>query len=272
MKYLKHVTVAGEDEKIQALRSQHGLAAYGAYWLILEKIATQFRAESISTSLTLSVRKWGQHVEMKPTWIRKVLMSGHSLGLWSAVTNGELITINVPNLLKYCDEYTKKVRRVSGQTPEAVRSGPGLPALPALLPIQDLAAGATAGGLEAPAVPPKATRSKDACAFSGGCPRRGTIPGNDGKWYCDLHDREPTQPPPPPPPGNGAGKEENKTTVPQIIRALNLTPEKSASVAPLFHRHQERPFPNDELASQLLGAGLDANEVFRAARVFFRKQ
>ncbi len=55
-------------------------------------------------------------------------------------------------------------------------------------------AGVTAGGSETPPAPPKATRSKDACAFIGGCDKRGTI-GNNGRWYCHTHNPDnPTTP------------------------------------------------------------------------------
>jgi hypothetical protein len=194
------------------------------------------------------------------------------------------VRVGIPNLPKYADEYTKKVGIKSRQTRDKVPSESGSPALPALPDIKDLGASAPAGGFEAPAVAPEPALSasppatpyegKDKCQEPG-CTNRGRVRDTlgDGRWKCTRHGPDHIDdPPPPPPPGNGAGKEENKTTIPQIIQALNLTPEKSASVAPLFHRHQEHPFPNDELASQLLGAGLDANEVFRTAQVFFRKQ
>jgi hypothetical protein len=138
---------------------------------------------------------------------------------------------------------------------------------PSPSPNKDLppTAGATAGGFEAPAEAPKATRLKDACSFIGGCQNRGTVKHSNGQWYCRNHDPDL----PPPPPGNGAGKGENRTPLPPSIRALNLTPEKSASVAPIFLRHLSHPIHCDDLATELLGAGLDSNEVFRTAQAFF---
>jgi hypothetical protein len=233
MKYFKHITVAGEDEKIQALRAQHGLAAYGAYWLVLEKITAQFRSESLSTSLTLSVRKWAQHVEMKPSWIRKVLMSGHSLNLWSVSVCGELITVNAPNLLKYCDEYTKKVRRVSGQTLEPVRSDPGLPALPALPDKQDLKTGA--------------------CGIVDNSPKNAGATAADGGVL---------EAPPPPAPTGG------NTNLPTEIKNLNLRDDVAKKIAALFLEYQAHPIHNNALADALLAAGLTSGEVVRTAQAF----
>jgi len=154
---------------------------------------------------------------------------------------------------------------------------------PSPFPYKDLPPGASApaGGFEAPAVAPEPTppagapgepyEGKDRCQDLLGCRRRGTVKHNDGRWYCRRHDPDRINDPdlPPPPPGNGAGKGENRTPIPPIIRALNLTPEKSEAIAPLYQRHLSRPIPNDDLATQLLGAGLDANEVFRTAQAFF---
>jgi hypothetical protein len=178
------MTIAGEDEKTQSLRARHGLAGYGAYWLILEKIAVQIRPESISTSLTLSVRKWAQHVDMKPSWIRKVLSTGNELGLMRVTTQGELVTVDVPNILKYCDEYTRKVRRVSGQTPDKLRSKPGSPTLPTYLnqdlkpgPVDnsDNSQGAPPAGV--PEAPPSERQKKksDVLCKTDGCSKRWVI-------------------------------------------------------------------------------------------------
>jgi len=284
MKYFNHMTSSVEDEKHEALIDRAGLAGYGAYWIVLEKVASQIRPEQVSTSLALTWRNWGRHLRVTTKTAQFLLRCMSDAGLISLSQVGDIVRVNVPNLLKYADEYSKKVGIKSRQTPEKVPSESGSPALPALPEHKDLGASAPAGGFEAPAVAPEPVLSaspssepyqgKDKCQEPG-CTRRGRVKDTlgDGKWKCSRHGPDRIDDPdPPPPPGNGAGKGENKTSIPQIIRALNLTPEKSEAVAPLFHRHQERPFPNDELASQLLSAGLDAGEVFRTAQVFFLKQ
>lgn len=118
MKYFNHLCCAGEDDKIEALRDEFGLAGYGAYFLILEKIGAQIRKESGSTSLTLSIRKWAKYLDMKPGWTLKTISTCGDLGLFSVGINGELVTINAPNILKYADEYSKKIGILSRQAPD----------------------------------------------------------------------------------------------------------------------------------------------------------
>lgn len=281
MKYVNHMSSSVEDEKHEALIDKAGLAGYGAYWIVAEKIAAQIRPEQVATSLALSWRNWARHLRTSTQKAQFLLRSAHAVGLIILTEQAGIAKVDMPNILKYADEYTKRVGIPSGHAREKLPRDSGTPALPALPEVQDLRA-REAGGFDGPPLaapepapterPPKKARDvKDRC-HAQGCTRRGDVPGNDGKWYCDQHDHPEPPPPTSPPPGNGAGKEENRTTVSDCILGLHLTPTKSESIAPLYLRHQERPIPNDEIASQLLGAGLDANEVFRAAQVFFRKQ
>jgi len=294
------------------------MAGYGAYWVVLEKIAAQYRPECASTSLALTWRNWARHLrsstQQAQVWIRAMaaaklvvleegdlgakggldpllpLKNVEETGLPRGAPPGgpdggyrrhrrsatPIARVCIPNLPKYADEYNKKVGIKSRQDPDKLPSESGFLSLPALPATKDLAAGATAGPLEGAAAAPEPTltaapsggpyEGKDRCTEPG-CTKRGTTKDTmgDGKWKCSRHGPDA----PPPTPGNGAGKGENRTPIPPIIRALNLTPEKSEAVAPLYQRHLSRPIPNDDLATQLLGAGLDANEVFRTAQAFF---
>jgi len=132
MKYINHMTCAGDDEKIQSLRDRHGVAGYGIYWLLIERVAAQIRPESISTSLTLSVSKWAKYLDIKPGYLLKTVSTCSELGLISVERRNDLVTIGIPNILKYCDEYTRKVRRVSGQTPDKDPDKRRIPSLTSL--------------------------------------------------------------------------------------------------------------------------------------------
>lgn len=118
MKYFNHLSCAGEDSKVQSVRDEFGLAGYGAYFLILEKIAAQIRKESGSTSMSLALRKWAQHLDMSRSWTLNIIKWCDEVGLWSARVDGDIITIDVPNLLKYADEYSKKVGIKSRHSPD----------------------------------------------------------------------------------------------------------------------------------------------------------
>jgi hypothetical protein len=132
MKYINHMTVAGEDEKIQALRDEFGVAGYGAYWLIVEKIAAQIRPESVSINLTLSWKKWGLYLDIRPSLARKMIESMNKVKLITLQSDEKSATIGIPNILKYADEYSKRVGIKAGQCPEKVPIVSGTPALLAL--------------------------------------------------------------------------------------------------------------------------------------------
>jgi hypothetical protein len=194
MKYVTHLTVASEDDKFEDLRERmgrgiHGQAAYGIYWVVAEKIGAQIRPESVSTFLTKTERKWCEMLNVRANYFRKWVVAMNLVGLAKIVTDGKLIKIDMPNILKYCDEYSRKVGIKSGHAPDKLRRDSGTPALPALPEVQDLGKRATAGGSEAPAVAPKTIPKKDACQHHLGCDKRGTIKIN-GRWYCPGHDPE----------------------------------------------------------------------------------
>jgi Domain of unknown function (DUF4373) len=220
MKYVNHMSSSVEDEKHEALIEKCGMEGYGAYWVVAEKIAAQIRPECVSTSLTLSWRNWARHLRGMDVRSVKhivrtmadvglILLKIKEIGCTSASKNdrsttdrkpiagrseNELVTVDMPNILKYADEYTRKLLTKSRQTPDKLRSDTGFPAVPALPEQQDLTAGAPLGGSEAPGGSPKPTRSKSACQHHLGCSKRGTIKSN-GRWYCSGHDPEASQQP-----------------------------------------------------------------------------
>jgi hypothetical protein len=52
------------------------------------------------------------------------------------------------------------------------------------------------------------------------------------------------------------------------VKALNLPPEKEASVSDLYQRHQAEKIRGDDISDALRGAGLDQGEVLRVASLF----
>jgi hypothetical protein len=175
MKYINHMTSSHDDEKHQAAMDRAGLEVYGAYWIICEKIAAQIRPECVATSLQFSWKSWGSKLQVDPRVARRLIrvMGEVKLAIVKETDSGA--RVDIPNLLKYGDEYTKKVLRKSGQAPDNVPTNNGSPAVPAVPDKQDLKPGpveivdnsakdtgadARGGLLEAPprAAPVKGTR------------------------------------------------------------------------------------------------------------------
>lgn len=143
MKYINHMTTSSEDDKHaevmeQAGGNEKGLAAYGLYWVIAEKIAAQIRPEQITTWMTRSWKKWGEMCGIRPTLFQKRVKSMAKVGLIFLYCDEKSACIHLPNLLKYADEYIKRILKNSGQTPENVGRMSSPPALPAFPDKKDL--------------------------------------------------------------------------------------------------------------------------------------
>jgi hypothetical protein len=136
MKYINHMTTSGDDEKHMALMEKAGLEGYAAYWLVAERIAAQIRPECVSTSMSLSWRSWGLLLRVDPRKARRLIGSIGEAKLCRLEVAGDVATVDMPNLLKYADDYMKRMLRNSGATPNKLRSLSVLQALPAVQAVQ----------------------------------------------------------------------------------------------------------------------------------------
>lgn len=137
MKYINHMTSSSDDEKHESLIEKCGMAGYGAYWVVVEKIAAQIRPECVSTSLTLSWRNWGRHLRTSPQQAQFWLRSMNCKQLIVLTEIDGVAKVDIPNILKYGDEYTKRLGINSRQTPDKLPTMSGLPAVPAVQAVQD---------------------------------------------------------------------------------------------------------------------------------------
>ena len=124
------MTNCSQDPKIQMLRAEFGNEGYAVYWLILETIAGQYTRENPDCSLTLNERNWRKICEISPKKLRNFLFFCKKISVLESWSDGEMMTIKAPKLLKYGDEYTRKgvsnsapnEGDLSGQAPDSVRA------------------------------------------------------------------------------------------------------------------------------------------------------
>jgi len=140
------MTTSSDDDRHaevmeEAGGNEKGLAAYGLYWVIAEKIAAQIRPEQIVTWMTRSWKKWGEMCGIRPTLFQKRVKSMAKVGLIFLYCDEKSACIHLPNLLKYADEYIKRILKSSGQTPESIGRMSSLPALQAYPAKQSLKTG-----------------------------------------------------------------------------------------------------------------------------------
>lgn len=122
MKWMKHVTDSIDDPKIARVRAEFGNEGYAVYWIILEVIARHFTGKNPSSSMKFPRKIWQNYCGISPKKLRNFLEFYQNEGLLLHCIEGENITIKVPNLLKYSDEYTRK-QRLAGRNPDADLSG-----------------------------------------------------------------------------------------------------------------------------------------------------
>lgn len=119
MKWFKHMTRSWNDEGLAKLvgpGGMEGLARYGLWWRVLEIIGEQMAAGSSKCSVTYPVARWSLLLSLRGSLVFSTLSTLPVTGGVSVTRDGDDVTVTIPNLLKYRDEYTKK----SGHSPEDV--------------------------------------------------------------------------------------------------------------------------------------------------------
>jgi hypothetical protein len=125
MRWMKHLTTARNDERLQEIRSQYGPEGYGLWWLICEIVAEQMD-ETDKCEVSYPMSAWAAKLQIskrKTTDFFRELSDIYLIFLEYDNSNcvGK-IKIKIPKLLKYRDEYSKKLRTNSGVTPDKIRS------------------------------------------------------------------------------------------------------------------------------------------------------
>ena len=130
MKYINHMTSSCDDEKHSMAIYKMGLAAYGAYWIIVEKIASQIRPESVSTSIRVPNELWSSWLRTRSDHALRLLRTLHDTKLIVCEFINGYTSVSVPNILKYGDEYTKRLLPKRTKTPDTLPILSGFPAVP----------------------------------------------------------------------------------------------------------------------------------------------
>jgi len=117
MRWVKHMTASHNDEKLADLISRFGHAGYGVWWLVVEIVASVLESGK-EPKVTYPVSKWSHLLSVRGSHVSQTLLKLELTHLVTVVRRADDITVTIPNLLKYRDEYNRK----SGQTPECVRS------------------------------------------------------------------------------------------------------------------------------------------------------
>lgn len=121
MRWFKHLTRTWEDEKITRLVELGGIEAYGFYWRMVEIVAAKIE-ENSSPDCRHSSKTWARLCNVLANrWLRLAQLSA-KCGLFTLDSCEGLFKVEIPTILKYRDEYSKKRGKAETKTPDKLRT------------------------------------------------------------------------------------------------------------------------------------------------------
>lgn len=107
MKWFKHMSQAHTDDKLVRLRAEYGMWGIGVYWTIVEMVAEQMKPNDPTPKAVFTVRELCSYFVVRRQKLSSYLLATRQLRLIYAVTNDNIVTIEIPKLLEIKDNYTK---------------------------------------------------------------------------------------------------------------------------------------------------------------------
>lgn len=107
MRWFKHLTSSWDDEKVAAIRAEYGLEIYGFWWRILEIIAKQMD-KGPKVKCSYSEKVWASFCGISVKKFKKFSKTLEENDLIISKNCGRGIEIEIPNLVKFRDEYTSR--------------------------------------------------------------------------------------------------------------------------------------------------------------------
>lgn len=106
MKWFHHEVDSMHSEKIAALIAEFGFEGYGRYWRIMEIVAERMDGSGRFWA-ELPMELWLRYLSVRRPLFNRYLVVIQLLFDIKVVSTGLLLRIEIPNLLKWQDNYTK---------------------------------------------------------------------------------------------------------------------------------------------------------------------
>ena len=114
MKWFKHETDAKDSEKLKAIIAEFGFEGYGRWFRIMEIVAEKMD-DSNRCHYEQSEWEWCSNLKAKRKQLTCFLKATEKQMLCKVVRSGEQLRINIPNLLKKRDNYSKNLQVTSNR-------------------------------------------------------------------------------------------------------------------------------------------------------------
>lgn len=109
MKWFKHYADASDDEFIEGVEDRFGWEGYGRWWKLLETVAKQMD-ETGKCSVSYSWNKWQTKLKGKRNKLKTYLEHLENEQKIKTKQTGNVLEIEIPNLLKLRDNYSKNLQ------------------------------------------------------------------------------------------------------------------------------------------------------------------
>ncbi len=115
MKWFKHMTDAGNDEKLALLKAEFGYEGIGLYWHIIEIIASQMKPETCHTYVEYPAITWRQLTGLSTKKFAKLAEVMSDIGLFSFEDLDKTFKINCPKLLSIKDNHFQNLQATNNR-------------------------------------------------------------------------------------------------------------------------------------------------------------
>ena len=126
MKWFQHLTLASDDPDLTALLEQFGPEGYGVFWLIGELVGRNIKDVDNQPEAEMLRATWARKCFVSEAKFIKIVSFLSERGRINVSTRSEnrhhYLTIRHEKILKYCDEWIKRLQRHSRVTPDPIRS------------------------------------------------------------------------------------------------------------------------------------------------------
>lgn len=130
MKWFKHISTTYQDEKIAKVIDVLGIEGYGFWWRMLEVVAEKM--ENNETEISYPIKYFANIFGFSEKKFEKFLKIFENFEIFFvnfekkqnnfSKKSQTVVTVNIPNLLKYRDEWTERKSKKSGVTRELLET------------------------------------------------------------------------------------------------------------------------------------------------------
>jgi hypothetical protein len=107
LRWFKHLSESADDEKLADILAAHGPEGYGVWWLMVEVVAKQMD-KSLKCEVAYPIGVWSKKFFVSKRKTLELLQVFSAKNLIFLKESEKKISVEIPNLLKFRDEYSTR--------------------------------------------------------------------------------------------------------------------------------------------------------------------